>query len=158
MIPLPAAIAFTGRVTAGLCGRDAQLAEPFAPQPQTEPSVPRTAANWSPTEMPAIYDREPGHPLGVEWPAGVPSPSCPSSLPPQAHTEVIAEMPLFSVASEASQPAEIPVTRARPAILTGTGLSAVPPLPSWPSWPWPQANTMPSERSARAKSGRPRSG
>ena len=62
------------------------------------------------------------------------------------------ETPSFSVARQASPPAEIPVTRDKPAILAGTGLSAVPPLPSWPRWPWPQANTMPSERSARAKS------
>ena len=57
---------------------------------------------------------------GVEWPAVVPSPSCPSSLAPHVHTEVTAEMPLFSVASDESQPAEMPVTWDRPAILTGT--------------------------------------
>jgi hypothetical protein len=34
------------------------------------------------------------------------------------------------VARAASKPAEVPVTWVRPAILTGTGLSAVAPFPS----------------------------
>jgi hypothetical protein len=63
--------------------------------------------------------------------------------------EVTAEMALASVARAESEPAEMPVTWVRPAILTGTGLSAVAPFPSWPNWPAPQANTMPSERRAR---------
>jgi hypothetical protein len=46
----------------------------------------------------------------------VPSPSSPTLLLPQVHTEVTAEMP---------------VTWVRPATLTGTGLSAVLPLLSW---------------------------
>jgi hypothetical protein len=40
----------------------------------------------------------------------------------------------------------------RLATCTGPDISAVLPLPSWPSPLSPQANTMPSERSARPKS------
>ena len=62
------------------------------------------------------------------WPLS--SPSSPALLLPQVHTEVTAEMPSIRVATEANQPAEMPVTWVRPATLTGTGLSAVLPLPS----------------------------
>src|SRR4029077_4190834 len=83
----------------------------------------------------------------------VPSPSCPTSLPPQVHTEVIAEMPLGRARMDASKTAEIPGTPDQPATLTGPGLLAVVPLPSWPRRLSPQARTVPSDRSASTKSG-----
>ena len=65
---------------------------------------------------------------GVAWLAVVPSPSCPESLPPHAHTEV----PRCRDAAAESKPAAMLVTWDRPVIWTGTALLAVPPLPSWP--------------------------
>jgi hypothetical protein len=38
----------------------------------------------------------------VEWLVSVPSPNWPKSLPPQVHTEVIAEMPFVRVAIDES--------------------------------------------------------
>jgi hypothetical protein len=52
--------------------------------------------------MPAIYTGSPVTRSGVEWLVSVPSPSWPKSLPPQVHTEVIAEMPLVLVAIDES--------------------------------------------------------
>ena len=66
---------------------------------------------------------------GVVRPASVPSPSCPSSLPPQVHTEA----PPATTATAESQPAEMAVTWDTPVTLTGTALLAVLPLPSWPT-------------------------
>ena len=60
MIPLPATIVGTGRVTTAPDGAMFSWPEPLVPQPQTEPSVPRTVANWPPTEMPAMDTWEPG--------------------------------------------------------------------------------------------------
>src|SRR5690348_11704799 len=82
---------------------------------------------------------------GVAWPASVPLPSCPLSLPPQAHTEA----PPATTATAESQPAAMAVTWDTPVILTGTALLAVLPIPSSPALLWPQAHTVPSERSAR---------
>src|SRR5262245_29060653 len=86
---------------------------------------------------------------GVRWPASVPSPSCPEALPPHAHTDVIAVIPLVRVARDASNPAEMLVTWDRPVTWTGISLLAVVPSPSWPEALPPQAQTVPSERSAR---------
>jgi hypothetical protein len=66
---------------------------------------------------------------GVVRPASVPSPSCPLSLPPQAHTEA----PPARIATEESQPAAMAVTWDRPVTLTGTWLLTVLPVPSWPT-------------------------
>src|SRR5437763_12665411 len=82
---------------------------------------------------------------GVVRPTVVPSPSCPESLPPQAHTEA----PPATIATAESKPAAMLVTWDRAVILTGTALLAVLPLPSWPTLSSPQAHTVPSERSAR---------
>ena len=68
----------------------------------------------------------------MEWLVSVPSPSWPKSFPPQVHTEVSAEMPLVRVAMDESKPAEILVTWDKPDTVTGTGLLAMVPLPSWP--------------------------
>src|SRR6266704_3165899 len=79
----------------------------------------------------------------------MPLPSCPWSLAPHVHTEVRAEMLLDSMATAESQPAAIPVTWDKPAILTGFELSVIVPLPSWPDPLTPQAHTVPSDRRAR---------
>ena len=117
MIALPAPIVFTGRVTGVLDGALPSWPALSSPQAHTVPSVPRTAANPPPTEvppvpstpaipppaeMPAMRTGSPVTRLGVERLVSVPSPSCPTSLPPQVHTEVIAEMPLARVAMDAS--------------------------------------------------------
>jgi hypothetical protein len=156
-IPLPAAIVLTGRVAGELVSTTPSWPLSSLPQLQTEPLGAHGRGEVAPALMPAMYAGTPGHPYGdrLAGPVRVSSPSSPTLLP-QVHTEVTAEMPLIRVATEANQPAEMPVTWVRPATLTGTGLSAVLPLPSWPSWPWPQANAMPSERSARPNSSQPR--
>ena len=157
---------FTGRVTGVLDGALPSWPALSSPQAHTVPSVPRTVANPPlakvppgprrptnppPAEMPAMDTGSPDTRSGVERLVSVPSPSCPRSLPPQVHTEVIAEMPLARVAMDASKPAEIPVTPDKPATLTGSGLLAVVPLPSWPRRLSPQARTVPSDRSASTK-------
>src|ERR1700749_718016 len=166
VIPLPAPIVFTGRVTGVLDGALPSWPALSSPQAHTVPSVPRTAANPPPAKpppgprcptspppaaRPAMDTGSPDTRPGVERLVSVPSPSCPRSLPPQVHTEVTAEMPLARVAMDASQPAAILVTPDKPATLTGTGLLAVVPLPSWPRRLSPQAHTVPSDRRATLK-------
>ena len=150
VIRLPAAMTFTGRVTGALAG--AMSSWPALSSPSPRPSRRcRGRGELALAEMPAM--RTPGarSPLG----GGVAGRRAVAELPvvvvAPRPTEVTAEMALVSVA-RGVRAREMPVTWARPAILTGTGLSAVAPLPSWPNRLAPQANTMPSERSARAKS------
>src|SRR5256885_5065392 len=100
---LPAAIVLTGRVTGASLDARASCPAPLSPQPQTDPSVPRSTANWTPTETPATDTGTPAIRSGVVWPACVPSPSSPSLLAPQVHTEVTAEVLLASVAAAESQ-------------------------------------------------------
>src|SRR5579863_4100138 len=102
VIPLPVVVICTGRVTGLLVGALSSWPDPSAPQAQDEPSVPRTTANWWPAEMPAMYGVGIPTCSGVRWLVKVPSPSWPMPLPPQAHTDVSAVMPLVVVASDAS--------------------------------------------------------
>ena len=116
VIPLPAPIVFTGRVTGVLDRALPSSPALSSPQAHTVPSVPRTVANPPvaeiplsprravnppPAEMPAMY-REPGHPLG----GGVAGQRAVAELAEvvsaQVHTEVIAEMPLVRVAMDES--------------------------------------------------------
>jgi len=134
VIRLPAAITLTGRVNRD-GWREVQLAEAVgAPSPRPSRRCPGTAANWPPAEMPAMETGTPVTRSGVEWPAVVPSPSCPSSLLPHAHTECDRGDARCS-RGQRRVPArtEMPVTWDRPAILTGTetGLKDVVPLPIW---------------------------
>src|SRR5262249_37267359 len=100
VIPLPAATMLTGRVTGEVEGVLTSWPMLLSPQPQTEPSVPRTAPVHSPAVTPAMYTVPiPVIRSGVRWSTSVPSPSCPWSLAPQVHTEVTAEMPLVAVAT-----------------------------------------------------------
>ena len=89
----------------------------------------------SPAEM-AVTPLSPATAIGVllqasppqsSGPVFVPSPSCPSTLRPQAMT-----VPLLSRARPWPPPAEIAVTPLSPPIANGTSLFVVVPLPNEP--------------------------
>src|SRR5439155_2178828 len=101
-----------------------------------------------PAEIPAMYKGSPATRL-APWLVSVPSPSWPYWLPPQAHTEVSAEMPSVAVATQWSTPAEMPVAWDKPGTWTGTSLKGASKLPSCALSSQPQAHTVPFERSAR---------
>ena len=128
-IPLPAAIVLTGRVAGELVSTTPSWPLSSLPQLQTKPLGTHGRGEVAPALMPAMYAGTPVTRTGIDRLVRVPSPSSPTLLLPQVHTEVTAEMPSIRVATEANQPAEMPVTWVRPATLTGTGLSAVLPLP-----------------------------
>ena len=116
MIPLPAPIVFTGRVTGMLDRALPNWPALSSPQAHTVPSVPRTVANPPVAETtvaqtrgePAAggdagdIQREPGDPLG----GGVAGQGAVAELAEvvaaQVHTEAIAEMPLVRVAIDES--------------------------------------------------------
>jgi len=84
---------------------------------------------------------------GVELGVVVPSPSWPSSLPPQHPT-----VPSESSAQACSRPAEIATAPVRVGTLTGVEENVIGPEPSWPASLLPQHSTAPPTTSAHAYS------
>ena len=74
----------------------------------------------------------------------VPSPNWPKLFLP--HDQTVPS--LFSAKVWAPSLAEMAATPVRPLTCTGELLSAVPPLPNYPSMPLPHAHTVPSLLSA----------
>jgi hypothetical protein len=120
----------------------------FAPQAQTVPSE-RSARLYSPPAATATVLV-----IAVTWTGVlvevtgvvVPRPSWPELLSPQAQT-----VPSERSARLRLSPAAIAVTLIRPVTCVGflLGEEVTVPRPSWPSLFAPQAQTVPSERSAR---------
>src|SRR5579885_1593940 len=113
--------------------------ESFIPQAHTVPSfftarlcATPAASAVTPTMPPLTW-------TGVERLVVVPSPSCPSSLAPQAQT-----VPSFFRARPWPVPATIAATSVRPLTWTGLVRLVVVPSPSWPASLTPQAHTVPS--------------